>query len=49
MQASPALRRALLAPNAHGPNEFLNLPTARRLSCVLAQVLADHYHASQNS
>ncbi len=35
--------------NAHGPNEFLNLPTARRLTCVLAQVLADHYHASQNS
>jgi acetylornithine deacetylase/succinyl-diaminopimelate desuccinylase-like protein len=28
--------------NAHGPNEFLHLPTARRLSQVIAQVLADH-------
>ena len=32
--------------NAHGPNEFLHLPTARRLTCVLAQVLVDHYTAS---
>ena len=28
--------------NAHGPNEFLHLPTARRVSLVIAQVLADH-------
>jgi len=28
--------------NAHGPNEFLHLPTAKRLSAVIAQVLADH-------
>ncbi len=28
--------------NAHGPNEFLDLPTAQRLSLVIAQVLADH-------
>ena len=28
--------------NAHGPNEFLHLPTAQRLSLVIAQVLADH-------
>jgi acetylornithine deacetylase/succinyl-diaminopimelate desuccinylase-like protein len=28
--------------NAHGPNEFLHLPTARRLTCCVAQVLADH-------
>jgi len=27
--------------NAHGPNEFLHLPTARRVSLVIAQVLAD--------
>jgi acetylornithine deacetylase/succinyl-diaminopimelate desuccinylase-like protein len=28
--------------NAHGPNEFLHLPTARRITSVIAQVLADH-------
>jgi len=28
--------------NAHGPNEFLHLPTARKLTCAVAQVLADH-------
>ena len=28
--------------NAHGPNEFLHLPTARRVSLVIAQILADH-------
>jgi acetylornithine deacetylase/succinyl-diaminopimelate desuccinylase-like protein len=29
--------------NAHGPNEFLHLPTARRITAVIAQVLADHH------
>ena len=28
--------------NAHGPNEFLHIPTARRISTVIACVLADH-------
>ncbi|HLJ63070.1 MAG TPA: M20/M25/M40 family metallo-hydrolase [Stellaceae bacterium] len=28
--------------NAHGPNEFLDIPTARRISAVIALVLADH-------
>ncbi len=28
--------------NAHGPNEFLHIPTARRISAVIASVLADH-------
>jgi len=28
--------------NAHGPNEFLDLPTARKLTCCVAQVLRDH-------
>jgi acetylornithine deacetylase/succinyl-diaminopimelate desuccinylase-like protein len=28
--------------NAHGPNEFLHLPTGRRITQVIAQVLADH-------
>jgi acetylornithine deacetylase/succinyl-diaminopimelate desuccinylase-like protein len=29
--------------NAHGPNEFLHLPTAKRLTCCVAQILADHW------
>ncbi|MFT5448234.1 MAG: acetylornithine deacetylase/succinyl-diaminopimelate desuccinylase-like protein [Gammaproteobacteria bacterium] len=29
--------------NAHGPNEFLDLPTARRLTCCVALVLARHF------
>jgi len=28
--------------NAHGPNEFLELATARRLTCCVARVLAEH-------
>jgi acetylornithine deacetylase/succinyl-diaminopimelate desuccinylase-like protein len=28
--------------NAHGPNEFLHLPTGRRLTACVAQVVADH-------
>src|SRR5436853_272293 len=28
--------------NAHGPNEFLHIPTGRRVTQVIAQVLADH-------
>jgi acetylornithine deacetylase/succinyl-diaminopimelate desuccinylase-like protein len=33
----------LLGPNsnAHGPNEFLELGTARRLTCCVAKVLSD--------
>jgi len=36
---------AVLGPhsNGHGPNEFLNIPTGKRVSVVIAQVLADHY------
>ena len=29
--------------NAHGPNEFLHIPTARKLTCCVARVIADHY------
>jgi acetylornithine deacetylase/succinyl-diaminopimelate desuccinylase-like protein len=29
--------------NAHGPNEFLDLATAKRLTCSVAQVLRDHH------
>jgi acetylornithine deacetylase/succinyl-diaminopimelate desuccinylase-like protein len=28
--------------NAHGPNEFLHIPTAKRLTCCVAHVLAAH-------
>jgi acetylornithine deacetylase/succinyl-diaminopimelate desuccinylase-like protein len=28
--------------NAHGPNEFLHIPTGRKVTQVIAQVLADH-------
>ena len=27
--------------NAHGPNEFLHLETGKRVTCCVAQVLAD--------
>jgi len=29
--------------NAHGPNEFLHLPTAKKLTACVAQVIADHF------
>jgi hypothetical protein len=29
--------------NAHGPNEFLHLPTGRKVTQTVAMVLADHY------
>jgi acetylornithine deacetylase/succinyl-diaminopimelate desuccinylase-like protein len=29
--------------NAHGPNEFLHIPVAKRISCCVAKVLADHH------
>jgi acetylornithine deacetylase/succinyl-diaminopimelate desuccinylase-like protein len=32
--------------NAHGPNEFLHIPTGKRVSLVIAQVLADHFAQS---
>lgn len=28
--------------NAHGPNEFLHIPTGKRVTAVVARVLADH-------
>ena len=32
--------------NAHGPNEFLHIPTARRLTLCVADVLAAHAKSS---
>lgn len=28
--------------NAHGPNEFLHLPTAQKVTCVVSHILAQH-------
>ncbi len=32
--------------NAHGPNEFLHIPTAKKLTCCVAQVISDHFDRS---
>jgi acetylornithine deacetylase/succinyl-diaminopimelate desuccinylase-like protein len=34
--------------NAHGPNEFLHIPTAKKLTCCVAKVLADHYNRAKS-
>ena len=35
--------------NAHGPNEFLHLPFARKLTSCVAQVISDHYQRKPDS
>ncbi|MDH3588793.1 MAG: M20/M25/M40 family metallo-hydrolase, partial [Gammaproteobacteria bacterium] len=30
--------------NAHGPNEFLHIDTGKKVTCCVAQVLADHFN-----
>jgi len=35
--------------NAHGPTEFLHIPTGKRVSVVIAQVLADHHSRAGSS
>jgi acetylornithine deacetylase/succinyl-diaminopimelate desuccinylase-like protein len=35
--------------NAHGPNEFIDLPTGARVTACVAQVLADHHRATARS
>jgi len=42
--AAQFLITGVLGPksNAHGPNEFLHVPYARRLTCCVAQVIAAH-------
>jgi acetylornithine deacetylase/succinyl-diaminopimelate desuccinylase-like protein len=32
--------------NAHGPNEFLHIPTGKRVTASVARVIAEHYRAS---
>jgi acetylornithine deacetylase/succinyl-diaminopimelate desuccinylase-like protein len=35
--------------NAHGPNEFLDIPTGKKVTCCVARVLRDHYlHAHKS-
>ncbi len=29
--------------NAHGPNEFLHIPAAKKITCCVAEVIAKHY------
>src|SRR5262249_52498685 len=43
--AAQFLITGVLGPhsNAHGPNEFLHVPTAKKLTCAVAHVIADHY------
>jgi hypothetical protein len=33
--------------NAHGPNEFLHVPTGKKVTQVIAHVLADHLAAAR--
>jgi acetylornithine deacetylase/succinyl-diaminopimelate desuccinylase-like protein len=35
--------------NAHGPNEFLHVPTGVRVTACVAEILADHHHSSRAS
>jgi acetylornithine deacetylase/succinyl-diaminopimelate desuccinylase-like protein len=34
------------ASNAHGPNEFLHIPTGKKLTACIAQIIANHYARS---
>jgi di/tripeptidase len=29
--------------NAHGPNEFLHIPTGKAVTTAIAQIVADHF------
>ncbi len=33
--------------NAHGPNEFLDIPTGKKITCSVAHLIADHYKAAR--
>lgn len=35
--------------NAHGPNEFLHIPTGKKVTMVVAEVVAHHYKHSGNA
>lgn len=40
----------LLGPksNAHGPNEFMHIPMAKKLTCCVANVIHDHYRREES-
>ena len=42
--AAQFLITGVLGPgsNAHGPNEFLDIPTGKRVTCCIAEVLTRH-------
>lgn len=46
--ASQFLITGVLGPesNAHGPNEFLHIPTAKNITCCVAEIIAAHYGAT---
>lgn len=33
--------------NAHGPNEFLHIPTGKKLTCCISDIIASHFVAAQ--
>jgi acetylornithine deacetylase/succinyl-diaminopimelate desuccinylase-like protein len=35
--------------NAHGPNEFLHIPTGKNVTCCIAEVIAKHYLGELNA
>ena len=35
--------------NAHGPNEFLHIPYARKLTSCVAQSIVDHFRRAQSA
>lgn len=49
--AAQFLITGVLGPhaNAHGPNEFLHLPTAKRLTACIAAVIACQHHQASDS
>ncbi len=34
--------------NAHGPNEFLHIPTGKKVTMAIAQIVADHHHRKKH-
>lgn len=35
--------------NAHGPNEFLHIPTAKKLTCCIAEIIAAQFNFAQQT
>ena len=47
--AAQFLITGVLGPhsNAHGPNEFLHIPTGKKLTCCVAEIIAQHHHRAR--